>query len=100
MILARNVTRSFDFYEEVEITEELLDKIEEAGYELDLEDVIHNPNDSAMKDIWDMLEELHWDGDGGVIFKEEELMPNQNYNDEVDYLIIEQSNLIEKVEAY
>lgn len=95
MILARNVTRSFSMYQEVEITEELLERIEQAGFEIDLEDIIHTPNKSASADIWDILDEMHWI-DGDVIFKEYEPFPNQDYDDVCEYLIIDKSALIEK----
>lgn len=38
MLLTRKVTRSYDFYQEVEIDETLIENFEELGEEFDVED--------------------------------------------------------------
>ena len=91
MILTRKITRSFDIYQEVEITEELLNKFEEHGLELDLEDVTHAYNESAYADIWDMFEEIHMDTED-VIY-EEDVDNIGNYEDEVEYGIEDVSSI-------
>ena len=98
MILTRTITRSFDIYQEVEIDEQLIENFEELGEELDVEDLIHSYNESAFAEVWAVIEDIH-SAYGDTIYEEKQYMPDQNYDDVVDYLIIEQSNLVEKEPA-
>lgn len=91
MILTRKITRSFDIYQEVELNEELLNKFEEHGLELDMEDIIHAYSDSAYSDIWSMFEEIHMDTED-VIY-EEDVDNFGNYEDEVEYGIEDVSSI-------
>lgn len=88
MILARTVTRSYDFYQEVEITDELIGHLEQVfDYKLELDN-----NDYDL--LWSNLEEMH-DEDGNIIMQEKQYMPDQSYDDVCEYFIIDKSNLIE-----
>ena len=100
MYLTRNVTRSFDMYHEVEITQELIDKINEylgndedylGNNQLDLEHLSHLQDYS---DVWTAIDDLHWN-EGDIIFQEYERMPNQNYEDVVHFGVQPKTSLIE-----
>ena len=92
MILTRNITRSFDMYHEVEITDELLDDIcDYLGEEIDLEHLSHLDDYS---DVWTAIDDLHWNN-GDIIFQEEQRFPDQNYDDVVHYGLTDKSALIE-----
>jgi hypothetical protein len=98
MILTRTITRSFDIYQEVEVNEQLIENFEELGEEIDMEDLIHSYNESEFARVWEVIEDIH-SAYGDTIYEEKQYMPDQNFEDVVDYLIIEQSNLVEKEPA-
>ena len=95
MILARTVTRTFDFYQEVEIDETLIENFEELGEEFDVEDLIHSYNESEYARVWEVIEDIH-SAYGDTIMQEKMYMPDQSYDDVCEYSIIDKSNLVEK----
>ena len=68
------------------------------GEVLDVEDLIHSYNESEFAQVWAIIEDIH-SAYGDTIYEEKQYMPDQNYDDVVDYLIIDQSNLVEKEPA-
>jgi hypothetical protein len=98
MILTRKITRTYDIYQEVEVNETLIENFEELGEEFDMEDLIHSYNESEYERVWAIIEDIH-SAYGDVIMQEKEYMPNQYFDDSVDYTIDEKSSLTEKEPA-
>ena len=94
MILTRKITRTYDIYQEVEVTEELIDNFEELGEEIDMEDLIHSYNESEFARVWEVIEDIH-SAYGDTIF-EEKMYGLPYYDDECEYSIEDTSSLTEK----
>lgn len=98
MFLTRKITRTYDIYQEVEVNETLIENFEELGEEFDMEDLIHSYNESEYARVWDIIEDIHL-AYGDVIMQEKQYMPDQHFDDVVDYSIDETSSIIEKEAA-
>lgn len=94
MILTRKITRTYDIYQEVEITEEMLGKIEAAGYELDLETLTHAYDESNFSETWAMLEDVH-SIDGDVIVEDKSDLSFFAPDDVCEYGIQSKSSIAE-----
>lgn len=95
MILSRTITRSFDIYQEVEVNDDLIKYLEESGEMLDgFDDFEHYSHRDEFETLWNIIEDKHSE-DGETIYEEKQYMPDQNYDDVVEYAVITKSALIE-----
>lgn len=92
MILTRKITRTYDIYQEVEVNEELLEKFEASGLELDLENLTHAYDESAFENVWTDLEDLH-QYSGDVIIEDKSNSSFFAQDDVCEYGIEEKSSI-------